>query len=126
MLSKVLALVTLAAFVLLSTLLQSTSPSTIHPIGILVIFVLFYLLALGVLTFFMFAVGKLMILIPMRQRRELASSITLQQSYYYASVIALAPVLFVAMRSIGRGSVWDIVLILIFEAIACFYISKRR
>lgn len=50
----------------------------------------------------------------------------MQQAYYYATVIALAPVLLVAMRSIGRGTVWDIVLVMVFEVMACFYIAKRK
>ena len=124
MLSKVLALITLVAFVLLSTLIQSTSPATIHPLGILAIFVLFYLLALGVLAFLMFGIGRFLKLFD--AKTQSSEAITFQRSYYFASVVALAPVLFVGMRSIGRGSLWDVVLILIFEAIACFYISKRR
>lgn len=124
MLSKVLALITLIAFVLLSTLIQSTSPATIHPMGILAIFILFYLLALGVLTFFIFGIGRFLKLFSPKNQATIA--ITFQRSYYFASVIALAPVLFVGMRSIGRGSIWDVALILMFEVIACFYISKRR
>lgn len=54
MLGKALALSTLTAFVLLSAILQVTSPSTIHPLGILMVFILMYVLALGALTFFAF------------------------------------------------------------------------
>lgn len=124
MLNKVLALITLVAFVLLSTLIQSTSPATIHPLGILATFILFYLLALGVLTFLIFGIGRFFKLFDAKVQST--DAITFQRSYYFASVIALAPVLFVGMRSIGRGTVWDVVLILMFEAIAFFYISKRR
>jgi hypothetical protein len=124
MLSKILVLIILVAFVLLSTLIQSTSPATIHPLGILAIFILFYLLALGVLTFLIFGIGRFFNLFDAKV--QLSDAITFQRSYYFASVIALAPVLFVGMRSIGRGTVWDVVLILMFEAIAFFYISKRR
>lgn len=124
MLSKILAVITLVAFVLLSALLQSTSPSTIHPLGILTVFILFYLLALGVLTFFMAGLSKLLSKLP--YRKEKGRQLTMQQAYYYATVIALAPVLLVAMRSIGRGTVWDIVLVMVFEVMACFYIAKRK
>jgi hypothetical protein len=124
MLSKVLAIVTLSAFVLLSALLQSTTPATIHPLGILSVFVLFYLLVLGVLTFFMSALSKL--LARFEGRAHAVRAMTFQQAYYYASVVALAPVLLVGMHSIGRGTIWDIILVIAFEAIACFYIAKRQ
>lgn len=121
MLGKVLALSTLLSVVLISTILQSTSPSTVHPLGILFIFVLFYVLALGVLTFSL----QIIFAIILRFRKNAATTFSLQQSYYYASVLALAPVMIIGARSIGRSGGYDIVLILLFELIACFYISKR-
>lgn len=125
MLSRILAIVTLIAFVLLSALLQSTSPSTIHPIGILFVFILFYLLVLGVLTFFMFGLSRALSKLP-RKTQHSARLLSFKESYYYASVVALAPVLLVAMRSIGRGDFVDIALVLAFEVIACFYVAKRH
>ncbi len=125
MLSRILAFITLTAFVLLSALLQSTSPSTVHPIGILFIFVLFYLLALGVLTFFIFGVSR--ILNRLYGRGKLfEKNMVFREAYYYASVMALAPVLLVAMRSIGRGDIVDIALVVAFEIVACFYVARRR
>jgi hypothetical protein len=124
MLGKVLALSTLAAFVLLSALLQSTSPSTIHPVGILVIFILFYLLALGVLTFCLYLIAKLIKRLTPNQGNS--EEMSLQQAYYFASVLALAPVMLIGVRSIGRTGPYDVSLIMLFEFIACFYISKRR
>lgn len=125
MLSRILAITTLLAFVILSAILQTTSPSTIHPAGILFVFILFYLLALGVLTFFIFALSKLVNQVSAKSPRP-GKSMLLREAYYYASVIALAPVLLIAMRSIGRGNAVDIMLVIVFELIACFYVAKRR
>lgn len=116
-----MALVTLSAFVLLSALLQSTSPSTIHPLGILLVFVLMYLLALGVLTFFIWGVGRIMASFDNDRPTQ-----PLARAYYFASVLALAPVMIIGMRSIGHAGVYDVSLVVIFEVIACFYITKRR
>lgn len=121
MLGKVLTLITLGSFVLLSALVQSTSPSTIHPLGILLVFILLYMVALGVLTFFMYFVAR-----GINSFRAKKQQIDLRQVYYYASVIALAPVLALGMRSIGHASIYDMMLIVVFEVIACFYIAKRR
>lgn len=123
MLGKVLALSTLAAFVLLSALLQSTSPSTIHPVGILIVFILLYVLALGVLTFCLYGGAKLTEGLYSQQAK--VEKMTLQRAYYYASVLALAPVMLLGVRSIGRTGPYDVTLIMAFEFIACFYIAKR-
>jgi hypothetical protein len=124
MLGKVLALSTLTAFVFLSALMQSTSPSAIHPMGILVVFILLYVLALGVLTFFVYTCAALFGTIQRRagQRKPLS----MKQAYFYASVLALAPVMLVGMKSIGRANVYEVMLVVIFELVACFYISKQR
>lgn len=121
MFGKVLACITLGAFALLSALLQSTSPSTIHPLGILAVFILMYLLALGVLTFFMYGCAHLL-----QRYRKKKQIIRLQHVYYYASVLALAPVLLVGMRSIGHTGLSDVLLVVVFEIVACFYIAKRQ
>jgi hypothetical protein len=120
MLGKVLALSTLLSIVLLSAIVQSTSPSTIHPIGILIIFVLLYGLALGVLTFCLKALSAIIV-----RFSRTGEAMSIQQSYYYASVLALAPVMILGARSIGRTGGYDVLLITLFEIIACFYISKR-
>ncbi len=121
MLGKVLAVITLSAFVILSALFQSTSPSTIHPLGILVIFILLYLLALGVLTFFMYGLARGIAAVKRKNHTP-----SLQEVYYYGSVLALAPVMILGMRSIGRSEAYDILLVVVFEIIACFYVAKRR
>lgn len=121
MLGKVLALSTLAAFVLLSALMHSTSPSTIHPIGILAAFILIYMLSLGVLSFFVYSAVNIM---GRLWRRPV--KISLKNAYFYASVLALAPVMLIGMRSIGRANVYEVFLVIIFEVVACFYISRQR
>ncbi len=121
MLEKVLAISSLLAAVLLLALLQVTSPASIHPIGILFVFLLLYVLALGVLTFFI--IGIQWILVGFKIRREALSS---RRAYFYASVLALAPVILMCMQSLGQVGVYETALVVAFESIACFYIAKRR
>ena len=121
MLEKVLAMSTLAALVVLLAFLQVTSPSTVHPLGILFVFILLYVLALGVLTFLIFAGSKVLCYF-----RLLRSAIIFKRAYFYASVIALAPVILVCMRSIGEVGFYEIGLVAVFEVVACFYIAKHR
>jgi uncharacterized protein with PQ loop repeat len=123
MLGKVLGLSSLVAFVLLSALVQATSPSTIHPIGILAIFVLMYVLVLGVLTFLIYGIGRVMH--RRHARYHTVKPFTIIRAYYFASVLALAPVMIIGARSVGRTGIIDIVLITLFEVLACFYIARR-
>ena len=121
MLGKVLALSTLCAFVLLSALLQSTTPSLIHPLGILFVFLLIYVLALGVLTFLLY-IGS----VGIARVRKRNITVTLRRAYIYASALALAPVMVVGMSSIGKTGIYEFLLIVAFEIVACFYITKQR
>lgn len=124
MLGKVLAISTLCAFVLLSALMQTTSPSSIHPVGILAVFILLYTLALGVLTFFVYLVG--LAFSRVARNRQHWQPLSLKRSYVYGSVLAMAPVMMVGMASIGRLGFYELLLIAVFEAVVCFYVSKRR
>lgn len=123
MLGKVLALSTLVALVLLLAMMQSTTPSTIHPAGILFVFILLYVSALGVLTFFVFWGGKFIRAIARKNRPR--RQVTLLRAYYYGTVLALAPVVIVGAQSIGRLGPIDVVLVILFEFLACFYIARR-
>ena len=126
MLGKVLAVSSLCAFVLLSALMQATTPSSIHPLGILAVFVLIYLLALGVLTFFVFWGSRLMIKVYKRAKAGTGAVLTLRRAYLYGSVLALAPVMIIGIASIGRLDFYQILLVLLFEGAACFYVARRR
>lgn len=121
MLPRVLLVITLAAFVLLSALLQVTSPATMHPAGILLVYVLLYLLALGILTLFLQGIFRgLHAVAPNVSKKD-----SFTRAYYLASVLALMFVVAIAMMSIGRLAVFEMVLICFFGIIACVYVSKK-
>ena len=54
MLGRAIAISMVGAIVLLAVLLQTTTPATIGPLGILFVFILLYVSVLGVLTFLLF------------------------------------------------------------------------
>jgi len=122
MLGKVLALSTLCAFVVLSALFQSTSPPSIHPLGILFVFLLIYVLVLGVLTFLLYGI----ILLISRVRKKADVYISFRRTYLFASVLALGPIMVIGMSSIGRMGIYEFLLITAFEAVACFYVARQR
>lgn len=126
MLGRLVAITSLVAFTLLVLLLQMTQPASVGPLGILVVFILMYMSVLGALTFLIYGTSR----VAARFSSSLTVKRPLQQlsfgrAYYYASVVALAPVMLVGMQSVGEVGIYDILLILIFELIACIYIAKR-
>lgn len=66
-------------------LLQLTTPATVHPIGILIVFICIYLLVLGALTFFIFWGSRIY--------ARLLSSMTAKQ-YQTAKLVTVYPVCF--------------------------------
>jgi len=126
MLGRVVAISMVVAVMLLSILLQTTAPATIGPLGILFVFILLYVSVLGVLTFLLFVCSKAVVkVLSSLVVKKKIQPLSLGRSYYYSSVLALAPVLFIGMQSVGEVSVYDILLVVLFVVIACIYIAKR-
>ena len=114
------------AVTLLAILLQITAPATIGPMGILLVFILLYVSVLGVLTFLLFGCSRVASKVTATfTRRAIIRPLSLRRSYYYSSVLALAPVLFIGMQSVGEVSAYDVLLVALFVGIACIYIAKR-
>lgn len=128
MLAKFLAVIgVLSAFVLF-VVLQITSPSTIHPVGLLGVFVLLYF-TIGVATLYTLYFGSRAIsriVASMNGSQKKPEVLTMQRAYIYATVIALAPVILLGMRSVDSFGFIDLALVLLFEVIACFYIWRRQ
>lgn len=120
MLGKALALISLFAFVVLSAMLQMTTPSTIHPLGIIVVFILIYLVSLGVITLLL---NGLLTLVNLTRKEQ--AKIKQDKVYYFASIVALAFMMVVGMVSIGRTSLYELALVLVFVLSASFYVAKR-
>ncbi|MCY1541932.1 hypothetical protein D9M68_776490 [compost metagenome] len=107
-------------------LLNQTTPNQAGPFGVLVIFLLMYIIALAGVTFAIHGSSRLI--------ARLSASLTvkrpfqavgLKQSYYYASIIALAPVMLIGMQSVSGVNVYDVLLVIFFVAIGVVYISRR-
>lgn len=126
MLGKVIAISAVVATLALVLLLSVTEPARIGPLGILIVFVLMYVSALGVLTLFLYGgsriVGRIVSSFVIKKP---ARPLSLHRSYYFSSVIALAPIMIIGMQSVGGVGIYELLLITLFEVIACIYIAKR-
>lgn len=126
MLKRIVGISTVVSALLLFLLLQTTTPSTVGPVGLLAVFFLLYISLVGlvaglawIFTNGIVAVGKMLAV------RRPMSRPKFKQIYYYASVIALAPVMMLAMKSIGSLGLYEVILVLLFIGIALLYVSKR-
>jgi hypothetical protein len=126
MLGRLIGVSIIFAATILWIMLQVSTPTSAGPLGVLLVFILLYVLVLGVLTFLLFGISKVFnqfikFIAPKKPKKPLS----LLRAYYYSSVIALAPVIFIGMQSVGEVSAYDVILVSLFVIVACFYISKR-
>lgn len=108
----VLVLSLLAAVILL-TMLNFTTPAGVGPLGVLLFFILFYILMFGisflVVKIFMRATGKQVV----------------RKSYIYAAVIAFGPILLLASQSLGAISLMTVGAIIMVVFLSCFLVNKK-
>ena len=126
MLPRILATISLASLCVLSLMLTFTSPATAGPFGLLVIFITAYLTFVGLISFFLFGVNRLVVAISAGMTvRKLLGQMQFKRAYYFSSVLAAAPVMLVGLQSVGAVGVYETVLVIIFEIVACVYVSRR-
>lgn len=126
MLGKIIVFCSMASAVGLAVLLQMTTPATIGPLGILLVFVLMYIAALGVLTFLFIAINRLTLkFMGVLDSRKTHTPMSLTRAYYFASVMALAPVMIIGMQSVGQVGLYEFLLVVIFLIVASVYVAKR-
>lgn len=126
MLPRIVATVSVASLCVLTMMLIFTSPSTTGPFGLLVLFVSAYLTFVGLISFFLFGINKLLLSLSkgMALRRPFRA-MPFRKAYYYSTVLAAAPVLLVGLQSVVAVGVYEVLLVALFEVVACVYISRQ-
>lgn len=123
---RVIAISSFVAALLLMLLLGNTTPTTVGPLGLLAVFFLLYVVLIGIVTTVLLVISTLVSKVSkMVTVRRPLQPISLRRSYYLASVIALGPVMMLAMKSIGSLEIYETLLIGIFLAAAIFYVIRR-
>jgi len=126
MFGRIITLAGLTAAIALGLLMQSTNPATTGPVGILAVFFCIYVIFLSFFTWAIYGSNLILTeLLKASFRKRTITAMRMQKAYYLASVIALAPIILLAMNSVGSMGIYDIILIVIFVAIGVFYIQKR-
>ncbi len=126
MLPRIIATLSLASLCVLSLMLTFTSPASAGPFGLLVIFITAYLTFVGVISFFLFGMNRLigMLSTGMSVKKPLRT-MDFKKAYYYSTVLAAAPVMLIGLQSVQSIGIYEVILVLIFEVVACLYVSRR-
>ena len=114
------------SLIIAGLMLTMTRPGEVGPFGVLAFFVLLYLSAGSII--YMLLTGIIYVLmrvLPPGSLRLWLENVPNTKVCYYAAVWALAPVVLLGMAAVGSIGGLDIVLVVLFEILACFYISRR-
>ena len=126
MVAKIIVGSTGLAALLLIILMQSTAPSTAGPIGLLAVFFLIYIITIGLMTEVLWVGSRVFQSLAQKvTTKRPPARISLVRAYYFSTVLALGPVILLAMQSIGSLGVYEVVLVVIFVAVGFLYISRR-
>ena len=109
--------------------LNLTTPAAAGPVGILAVFVLIYLASFCALMLF----AKLLELIWRAVRPPTGETVVAGERArasrtrvtLIAAVLSLVPIFLISLNSIGQLNFVDVVLIVLIEALAVFYLARR-
>ena len=126
MLQRVIALITIVSLCLLTLMLVTTTPASAGPFGLLLIFITAYLTCLGLISFFLYGISRVIVYASagFSLRRPL-QPMPFRRAYYYSTILAAAPVMIIGLQSVGAVGVYELALIALFEGLGCLYITKR-
>jgi hypothetical protein len=126
MLQRVIAIITLVSLCLLSLMLMTTTPASAGPFGLLLIFISAYLTSLGLISFFLYGISRVIVYASagFMLRRPLRP-MSFRRAYYFSTILAAAPVMLVGLQSVGSVGIYELILVVIFVVIGCLYITKR-
>jgi hypothetical protein len=126
MFARLLAIVGLLSFVGLVYVLQATTPSEAGAVGVLAVFLLLYVTLVAALAFFLFYTYQLVVrLFFGEMKHRLGTQFGLKHSYYYASILALGPVMLISLRSVGKGGLLEFGLVALLLVVGCVYVSRQ-
>lgn len=105
-------------------MINMTTPDEIGPFGVLLFFASVYVSLLGLVYAVLVATHRLMRAVAAPWSRKVVMRSI--KRYYFASVIALAPVIMLGAQSISSDQLWSVGgLVILFEIIALIYIQRR-
>lgn len=120
LMDKLLLIACITAFFFLTAMMFLTNPSGVGAIGVLVLFILVYVLCLGLAVFGC----RLFFILKAKLNKATAGNVK-KKSYYYGTVIALAPLFLLIGQSFGGLLIYEVVAIFALEVLLCFLVSRN-
>lgn len=121
-------IVPILSIIALFMLWNSTNPATVGPLGILTVFILLYIFWASIFFIFLHISFKIIERVDWIKAvlgGKHSPKFKHQKAYYTASILAFIPVLLLAMQSVNQLTLRDIGLVILFVALAIFYVIKR-
>ena len=115
MLSRFVPVVSLISVAVLLVLLNFTTPTSLGPVGVLLFFVLVYLVMFGVATGAVAIFRKIL-----GKKGEMG-----RRDYGCAVVIAFAPILLLVSQSLGTLNLLTVIIVALLTFLGCFWMLKR-
>jgi len=110
----------------LTLVLTFTSPSTTGPFGLLLLFISAYLAFLGLISFFLFGINRLIVMVTANMTMQKPiRPMQFRRAYYFSTVLAAAPVMLIGLQSVSSVGIYEVLLVVVFEVVACVYINRR-
>ena len=102
----------LVLVILLLVMMNFTTPMEVGPLGVLLFFTTIYVIIFGV-------TGAVVRVLYGINRKKMN-----RKGYFYAAVVAFAPIMLLLVRAFGSLSIWTGVLVGIFVGVMCFLVKK--
>lgn len=126
MLERIITLLTILSLGVLAIMLALTTPATAGPFGLLVIFISAYLTCLGLISFFLYGISRVISYVAAGFAvKKPLQTLSFRKAYYYSTILAAAPVMLIGLQSVGSIGIYEFILVVVFEVIGCIYITKR-
>jgi hypothetical protein len=126
MLKIILPIMTAISLCFLAIFLNITTPVAVGPFGILLVFIIIYLSSFGLVAFFLFGMSRVLShIFAIVIAKKPFLPLNFRKSCLYSSVVAAAPVMLIALRSVGAVGLYEYLLVVAFVIIGCLYMSKR-
>lgn len=125
MYKRLTELLSILFIIVLFFLIIQYSPTSIGPTGLLFIFLLIYLILSVAISELIYYSSRAVSYYSSRLSKRSRNIITFRQSYYYGSIISMAPVILIALSSIGSIGLYEVILTIVFVVLGCFFVSKR-
>lgn len=126
MLAKILISIGLIALAVLAYMLNTTTPSSSGVVGVLVVFLSFYIACAVLMTFFIYWLNRLVVYLFFADVAQYKSNrLSLKKAYYFGSVLAIGPVVLISMQSIGSGGIGSFAMVCVLLGLISIYISRQ-